>query len=111
MIVPFYLIVLLPVLFLQPPGIKFSLWLAMVPVVNVTMMVRNAIGGTLGWMQAGVTVLVSLLLIAAGIRLATFILQFEEIRAGSGSGGIRRFFKQHVFRKTRPVPPDPFHSP
>jgi hypothetical protein len=59
MITPFYMLILVPVMFLQTPGIQFSMALASVPVINVTMMVREAITGTFHWPQIGVTVLVS----------------------------------------------------
>ena len=103
MIMPFYMLVILPVLFLQVPGMKFSLPLAFVPIANVTMMVRAAISGTLPWLQTGVTILVSLALIALCLRFAAFILRFEDVTMGSYSGGFNRFFKERVLRRNQPA--------
>lgn len=105
MVTPFFLVILLPVMFLQMPGIRFSLPLALCPVVNVTLMVRNAISGTLGWVPCVVTVIVSLLVILLCIRLATFILQFEDFLMGSQSGGLRNFLRKRVFNRTPAAPP------
>ena len=47
MITPFYMLILpLPVVMLQAPGAKLSLSLALVPVANVTLMVREAVSGS-----------------------------------------------------------------
>jgi ABC-type Na+ efflux pump permease subunit len=102
MIMPFYMLVIMPVLFLQVPGLKFSLPLAFVPIANVTMMVRAAISGSLPWIQIGVTILVSLCLIALCLKFAAFILRFEDVTMGSYSGGFNRFFKERVLRRNQP---------
>jgi sodium transport system permease protein len=101
MISPFYLLVVLPAVFLQTPGLKFSFPLALVPVVNLTLVVREAIGGVFHWPQIGVTLAVSMLLIAACLRLAAFILQFEDVVMGSYSGSFARFFRERVLRRGR----------
>jgi sodium transport system permease protein len=103
MIMPFYLVVLLPVMFLQTPGLKFSLPLAFVPVVNVTMMVRSAIAGAFPWVQIGVTLAVSVILIAACVRLAAFILQYEDVMLGSYNGSLNKFFKERILGRKPPA--------
>jgi ABC-type Na+ efflux pump permease subunit len=105
MITPFYLLVLIPPIFLQMPGLKFSLALAFVPVVNVTMLVRSLVSGEFSWLPIGVTIVVSLLLIAACIRLAAFILQFEDVMVGSYDGNWKRFLKERVFGRRTPAGP------
>jgi hypothetical protein len=45
MVSPFYLATFLPVMFLQSPGIEFTPVLALIPVVNVAMVFREAIAG------------------------------------------------------------------
>jgi sodium transport system permease protein len=104
MITPFYLLVLVPVVFLEVPGLKFTLPLAFVPVVNVTMMVREALGGTFHWLQMGVSVASSLALIALCVWLAAFILKFEEVVAGSSSGSFRKFFHERIAKVRNPKP-------
>ena len=99
MITPFYLLILLPVMFLQVPGLEFTMGLACVPVVNVAMMVREAIGATFHWPQIGVTVLVSAATIAAGLLAAGFILRFEDVVVGSFTGGPGRFLRERVLKR------------
>jgi sodium transport system permease protein len=99
MITPFYMLILLPVMFLQVPGLEFSFLLAALPVINVTMMVREAISGTFHWPQIGVTICVSLGLIAASLRLAAFILRFEDVMLGSYGGRLAGFVRERVLKR------------
>ena len=99
LITPFYSIVPLPLLFLQIPGLKFSILLALVPIANVTMMVRSALANEFPWLQISITVVESLLLIFLCLRLSNFILRFEDFVAGSFSGGVYKFLKQRAFAK------------
>jgi len=105
MVTPFYMLTLVPVVFLQAPGLKFSLPLAFVPVVNVTLMVRDTFSGKFSWLPALVTALVSLALIALCLRLAAYVLQFEDVVLGSYNGSVAKFVRQRLFR--RPVPSAP----
>lgn len=102
MITPFYLCIMLPLMFLQVPGLKFTLPLAFVPVVNVTLMARAALSGTLEWLPALATVVVSLVLIVGVIRLAAFILQFEDVVMGSYNGSLFRLLRER-FRRPSPT--------
>ncbi len=99
MITPFYLAIMLPVMFLQAPGLEFTMGLACIPVVNVTMMVREAIGATFHWPQIGVTLLMSAATIAAGLYTAGFILRFEDVVIGSFTGGPGRFLRERVLKR------------
>ncbi|HWH67790.1 MAG TPA: ABC transporter permease [Candidatus Sulfotelmatobacter sp.] len=101
MVTPFYMLIMVPVMFLQVPGLQFSVPLACVPIVNITLMVREALSGTFHWAPMGVTLLVSLLLIALSIRLATFILQFEDVMVGSYNGSFFKFLKQHALNPAK----------
>lgn len=99
MVTPFYMIVMLPAMFLQVPGLEFSLPLAFIPIVNVTMMVREAIGGVFHWVQIGITIAVELVTVAACLWLATAILRFEDVMIGSYSGNIGTFVKQRLLKR------------
>lgn len=103
MITPFYMLTMVPIMFLQAPGLKFSVLLAVLPVVNVTMMVREAISGTFQVTLIALTVIVSLALIASCVRLAGFILQFEDVVLGSYHGSFNKFFQERILRRTRPA--------
>jgi sodium transport system permease protein len=101
MITPFYMLILIPVVFLQMPGLKLSLPLACLPVVNVTLMVRETISGTFHWLPIGVTVAASLAIIALCLRLAAFILQHEDVVTGSYNGSFGRFLKDRMLKRTK----------
>ena len=100
MVTPFYMLILLPVVFLQVPGLTLSLPLACLPVVNVTLLIRESISGTFHWLPIGVTVLVSLVIIGVCIRLAAFILQFEDVVTGSYNGSFGKFVKDRMLKGT-----------
>lgn len=99
MITPFYMLVLVPVVFLQAPGIKLTLPLALVPIVNVTLVVREALAGTFHWLPIGVAAVVLLALIALCLRLAAFILRFEDVVLGSYGGSLPRFIGERMTGK------------
>ena len=107
MISPFFMIVLLPVMFLQVPGLQFTLPLALVPIVNVTMMVRAALAGSFPLLPMGITLVVSAALIAGCVRLAAFILRFEDVVLGSYRGTFNQFFKERLLGRTNPTPGAP----
>jgi sodium transport system permease protein len=101
MVTPFYMLILLPAMFLQVPGLQFSLPLALVPVVNVTMMVREAITGTFHAPQIAVTVLSSAALIAAALALATAVLRYEDVVVGSYGGSLNTLFKERLLARRK----------
>jgi len=99
MVTPFYLLVLLPVMFLQVPGIKLTLPLAVIPVVNVAMVVREAISGVFNWPLIGLAVAVEAATVAGCLLLAGFILRFEDVVIGSYSGNLSLFVKERLLGK------------
>ena len=98
MAAPFYMLVLLPVMFLQAPEIKFTPALACLPVVNVTLALREALAGKFHWPELAISLAVSLALIAVCIRAAAGVLQIEEILVGSYGGGPGKFLREHLFK-------------
>jgi sodium transport system permease protein len=98
MVTPFFMVIVVPVLFLQMPGLEFSVGLAFVPVVNVVLMIRSALTGHFPWMAMGVTVLASVVLVAVCVRLGSYMMQFEDVVMGSHRGGMRSFLKRRVLR-------------
>jgi sodium transport system permease protein len=96
MITPFYMLILLPVMFLQVPGLRFSLGLAAVPVVNVTLMVRAAIMGNLQLPQIAVTLAVSMVAIWGCLVLAGVILRSEDVVVGSYGGSLVSFVRDRL---------------
>jgi sodium transport system permease protein len=99
MVSPFYFAVLLPVFFLQSPSIEFTPVLALIPIVNVAMVFREAIAGVYRWPLIGVTLIVESVCIAASLALATAILRYEDFLLGSYSGSFAKFVKQRMLRR------------
>ena len=100
MVSPFYFILLMPVMFLQSPELELTLPLALVPVVNVTLMFRDAIGGVFNWPLIAVTVLVEVALIVLCLAVARRILQFEDVLVGSFNGSFFTFAKERLLGRT-----------
>ena len=105
MITPFYMLVLIPVIFLQSPGLQFSLPLALVPIVNLTLLIREVLTGTFHWPLIGVSFGACLILIALCLRLAAYVLQFEDVLTGSYAGSFTKFVKERVLRSSSLTPP------
>ncbi len=93
MIMPFYVAVFLPALFLRSPDIEFTLALALVPVVNVAMLIREVIVGSVPVLQGGVTLLAMALSVAGAVYFAQWTISREEVLLGSGQGGLLRFLR------------------
>jgi sodium transport system permease protein len=100
-ITPFYLLVLLPTMFLQTPGLEFTSALACVPVANIVLMARAALAGSFPPIQITLVFLVSSLLIAAFLRLAAWITQFEDVMLGSYSGSLFKFVRQRLLIRAK----------
>jgi sodium transport system permease protein len=105
MITPFYMLILLPVVMLQAPGARLSVSMALVPVANVTLMVREAVSGSFPVLPIAITVLISLILIALFLRLAAFVLRFEDVVLGSYNGSLFKLLREKLLRR-RVAPSD-----
>ena len=101
MITPFYLLLILPVMFLNAPGLEFTSALAIVPVANVAMMIREAVAGSFPMVQILIAVASGLAAVAACVFLAAVILRFEDVVIGSYSGSLGTFVQQRVLRRER----------
>lgn len=99
MVTPFYLVILLPVLVLNDPGIELTPRLALIPVVNVALVMRDSFGGTFAWLPIALTLVTSLVTIALCVALAVRILRFEDVVTGTYGGNILRFLRERVLRR------------
>ncbi len=102
MVSPFYLAILLPVMFLQVPGLEFTPMLAALPVVNVCMVFREAIAGVYHWPLIGITLAVEAACIGLSLWLATVILRYEDFLLGSYGGSLAKFVKERLIARKRP---------
>ena len=96
---PFYVALIIPIMFLQTPGLTFTPHLALIPVANVMMMMREAIQGIYHWPLIGITLAVEITCIALALRLAIVIIRHEDFLMGSYNGSFGRFAKERLFGK------------
>jgi sodium transport system permease protein len=99
MVSPFYIALIMPVMFLQTPGIAFTPRIALIPVANVMMMMREAIQGVYHWPLIGITVAVECAFVLIALRIAIAILKHEDFVMGSYNGSFTRFTKERLFRR------------
>jgi sodium transport system permease protein len=99
MVAPFYVALIMPIMFLQTPGIEFTRRLALIPVANVTMMIREAIQGIYHWRMIGITLAVEAACVALALRVAMLILKHEDFVMGSYSGSFGKFAKERLLNR------------
>ncbi|MDE2848711.1 MAG: ABC transporter permease [Gemmatimonadota bacterium] len=91
--------ILVPAVFMQFPGLELTTWLACVPIINVCLVFREAIGGVYQWPQIGLTLLMEVLYIWIILRIAAAITRYEDIMTGSYEGGLGGFLKHRLLRR------------
>jgi sodium transport system permease protein len=96
MVTPFYLLIVLPAMFLQVPGLEFTPGLALIPVINVALMVRAAVSENLHLVPCVLTIVSSAVTVAFCLWIAGTLLSFEDIVVGSYTGNFTRFFKERL---------------
>lgn len=100
MISPFYIALIIPILFLRSPGLEFTPRIALIPVANVMMMIREAIQGIYHWRSIGVTLAVEAVCVILALRLAMMVIQHEDFVIGSYGGSFAKFAKERLLRKS-----------
>jgi sodium transport system permease protein len=96
MVSPFYIAVFLPAMFLQVPGIQFTVGLALIPIVNVAMAFREAVAGVFHWHLIAITLAIEVLCVSLALWLATAILRYEDFLIGSYGGNFSKFLKERL---------------
>ncbi|MCY3556078.1 MAG: ABC transporter permease [Gemmatimonadetes bacterium] len=91
--------ILVPAVFMQFPGLELTTWLACVPIINVCLVFREALGGVYHWPQIGLTLLMEGLYIWIILRIAAAITRYEDIMTGSYEGGLGGFLKHRLLRR------------
>jgi sodium transport system permease protein len=99
MVSPFYVALIIPIMFLQTPGIEFTPRIALIPVANVMMMMREAIQGIYHWRMIGMTLSVECAFVIIALRIANLILRHEDFVMGSYTGSFSKFAKERLFAK------------
>jgi ABC-type Na+ efflux pump permease subunit len=88
-------------MFLVSPGLELTPKLALIPIVNVAMMFREAIAGTYNWPLIGLTLAAQAVTIGALLWLATRILGQEDLLLGSYGGSFAKFLKERLLGRGR----------
>jgi sodium transport system permease protein len=101
MVTPFYLAAILPAMFLSTPGLELTVPLALVPVVNVALAVREAMGGVIRPLEIAVVVAATMAAIALLLRLAAWVLAAENVLVGSYSGSLVSFVRERIRGRRR----------
>jgi sodium transport system permease protein len=96
---PFYVALLIPIMFLQTPGLAFTRRIALIPVANVMMMIREAIQGVYHWQLIGITLAVESVCVMVALRVAVLIMQHEDFLMGSYNGSFLKFAKERLLGK------------
>jgi sodium transport system permease protein len=99
MVSPFYIALFLPVLFINVPGLELTPKLALIPVVNVAMVFREAVAGVYRWPLIGITLCVEVVCVALCLKLATLILRHEDFMLGTYGGNFGKFLKERLLAK------------
>jgi sodium transport system permease protein len=99
MVSPFYIALVVPVMFLQAPGVEFTSRIAMIPVANVVMMIREAFQGIYHWRSIGITLAVEAACVVLALRVAVLVIQHEDFVMGSYSGSFGKFAKERLLKK------------
>ncbi len=99
MVGPVYLMSLLPMLVLITPDLPFGAGLALIPFINISLVVRESVRGTLPLLPTLLTFLTQGLLTAALLFLAARVLRFEEVLTGAFEGSVLRFIRQRLLKR------------
>lgn len=96
LVTPVFYLALIPLVLGQQTDRTLTPAIALIPVANIAMAVRDAIHGVFIWPLLGVTAAVSAALILAFITFARWILGFEDFLVGSHTGRPWRFVRDKL---------------
>ncbi len=99
MVAPFYVALIMPIFFLQTPGLEFTRRMALIPVANVTMMIREAMQGIYHWRMIGLTLAAEATCVCVALWVAMRILRHEDFVMGSYGGSFGKFAKERLLNK------------
>ncbi len=96
MIMPFYLLLIMPALFMQSPDMEFTMTLAVIPVANIIMVIRETITGSFPLQQIAVSLGTMTVFVVLAISFAQWVMRNEEVLMGSQEGGLGSFLKRRL---------------
>jgi len=95
---PFMVAFVFPLVFIQSPSQEFTTRVALIPVVNVAMMFRQAIGGYFDWKPMAITIAMEIFFVTAALKIATTLVEREDFMMDTSGGAFRRFLKRWMRR-------------
>ncbi len=96
MITPIYWLALIPIFLLGSPDQGLTATLALVPIGNMALVVKDAVNGVYAWPLIGVAFLVNLALVAVCLRAARAVLEFEDYVLGSYDGSFWKLARERL---------------
>ncbi|HUH12511.1 MAG TPA: ABC transporter permease [Longimicrobiales bacterium] len=96
MVTPIYWLALMPLLLGDSPDQRLTPKLALIPIANVSQMIKDAINGQFDWPLIGLTMAVLLALVVACLWLARVVLRFEDHVLGAYDGSFWSFARERL---------------
>jgi sodium transport system permease protein len=104
MITPFYMLIILPVVFIQSPDVELTTGLALVPLVNVALLIREAIMGSISLVPGALTLVSMTVFVVLSVAFAQWIMRREEVLLGAAEGGLGQFLGRRLRIRRRGEP-------
>ena len=101
MITPVYWLALIPMFMMGSPDLTLTPTLALIPIANVAVMIKDAITGVFHWSLIGQTLLVELALVLVCLWVARSVLRVEDFVMGSYDGSFWKFAKDRLLTRKR----------
>lgn len=96
MVTPVYYLALLPIFMGQSFDRRLTVEVALIPIVNVTQMMRDALQGAISWPLTALTLAVLLALVVLCLIVARQILRYEDHMLGTYDGSFWRFMRERM---------------
>jgi len=96
LVTPFYTIAILPAMLTAFPGFRLSWDTALVPVMNVALMMRGGLHGTLPLGPSLLAIGWNLALTAALLVFAAWLFRQEDVLVSEGGGSLSRYLRGRV---------------
>lgn len=104
LVTPFYTIAILPAMLTAFPGFRLSWDTALVPVMNIALMMRAGLHGSLPVGPALLSIGWNLLLTAALLSFAAWLFRQEDVLVNESGGSLTRYLRER-FRGARRLAP------
>ncbi len=102
MVTPIYLLSVMPLVFIQMPGLVFDARTAAVPVLNAVLLLKDSLAGTIGAVPLLVSAASTLLVCGIALKAAAALISREEaVFPGDSSADPRRMLSMLFGRRPR----------